>query len=587
MGLVDKVLDYLLEKLEDEDTKKQREEERKKQEKERERIEFLNSIPLPKTAERARKRPWTVPYYEGSLVNYGITTYGDARVAIPEFDHGAMAELLKLDFNAVFLGASLHSLKTRVEGWEARYSGGRHLMTVAPTRTGKGSCCIIPNLLMLDERSIFCIDPKGQNAAVTRRMRASIGPVWLLNPFNEHGMGTQRFNPLARLNIESPTVVADVSGIAEALIVSDDHSPHWGDSARDLVKALIFHLLETEGGNATLPKMRALLTQDAEGFLTTIVRMGRSKHPFIANRAHRFKEANDEISSIISTAKTQTEFLDDPGIAHVLSGSDFEMLDLKARPSTLFIILPGRYMMPYARFLRLLVVSALDQLCSQAGGTRTLFMLDEFHLLGHLSAVETAFALAAGYNVQLWPFVHDLSQLKDIYKDRWESFIGNCGVVQWFTPNDAFTAEYLSKRIGKTTVRVKNSNEGKSSTQQVGLGPNITESYNSTESEAGVDFFSPQSLFDLPDYLQIVTLAGFKYPIMLTRDHYFDWNGPLGLLSAGADPDPFHLAPGQSVRPATPPPPVAPQPIKATAPEATRPAPAQDSIDPDDPLTWY
>lgn len=505
-------------------------------------------MPLPKTAERARKRPWTVPYHEESLVPYGITTYGDARVAIHEFDHGAMAELLTTDPKSIFLGASLHSLKTRLEGYEACYSGGRHLMTVAPTRTGKGSCCVIPNLLLQTQISVFCIDPKGQNAAVTRRMRSIVGPVWLLNPFNEHGMGTQRFNPLARLNIESPNVVADVSGIAEALIVTDGKDPHWGDSARDLVKALIFHLLETEGPTATLPKMRALLTQDVQGFLETVVRMGRSKYPFIANRAHRFKEGNDEILSVISTAKTQTEFLDDPGIAHVLGGSDFEMLDLKRGAATLFIVLPGRYMAPYARFLRLLVVSALDQLCSQPGGNRVLMMLDEFHLLGHLSAVETAFALAAGYNVQLWPFVHDLSQLKDIYKDRWESFIGNCGVVQWFTPNDTFTAEYLSKRIGKTTVRVKNSNEGKSRTQQVGLGPNVTESYNSTESEAGVDFFSPQSLFDLPDYLQIVTLAGFKYPIMLTRDHYYDWNGPLDYLASRCDPDPFHLKPGQSVR---------------------------------------
>ena len=46
------------------------------------------------------------------------------------------------------------------------YNGPRHLLTVAPTRSGKGACAIIPNLLC-SARSVICIDPKGQNAAVT------------------------------------------------------------------------------------------------------------------------------------------------------------------------------------------------------------------------------------------------------------------------------------------------------------------------------------------------------------------------------------------------------------------------------------
>ena len=57
-----------------------------------------------------------------------------------------------------------------------------------------------------------------------------------------------------------------------------------------------------------------------------------------------------------------------------------------------------------------------------------------------------------GYNVQIWPFVQNLNQLRDIYGEtRWEDFISGCGVVQWFTPNDYFTAEYLSRRIGEYT----------------------------------------------------------------------------------------------------------------------------------------
>src|SRR3546814_4994949 len=58
-----------------------------------------------------------------------------------------------------------------------RYDGPAHLLTMAPTRSGKGVGTIIPNLLTID-RSVICIDPKGENARVTARTRATKGKVW-------------------------------------------------------------------------------------------------------------------------------------------------------------------------------------------------------------------------------------------------------------------------------------------------------------------------------------------------------------------------------------------------------------------------
>ena len=51
-----------------------------------------------------------------------------------------------------------------------RYAGPAHLLTIAPTRSGKGVGTIIPNLLTAN-RSVVCIDPKGENARVTMRQR--------------------------------------------------------------------------------------------------------------------------------------------------------------------------------------------------------------------------------------------------------------------------------------------------------------------------------------------------------------------------------------------------------------------------------
>ena len=50
------------------------------------------------------------------------------------------------------------------------YPGEKHLVTIAPNGTGKGSTVQIPTLLQYDA-SILVIDPKGENAAVTSQYR--------------------------------------------------------------------------------------------------------------------------------------------------------------------------------------------------------------------------------------------------------------------------------------------------------------------------------------------------------------------------------------------------------------------------------
>jgi type IV secretion system protein VirD4 len=51
-----------------------------------------------------------------------------------------------------------------------RYAGDRHLLTVAPTRSGKGASAIIPNLLTYVGSAVV-IDPKGENAMITAARR--------------------------------------------------------------------------------------------------------------------------------------------------------------------------------------------------------------------------------------------------------------------------------------------------------------------------------------------------------------------------------------------------------------------------------
>jgi type IV secretion system protein VirD4 len=476
-------------------------------------------------------------------------TFGDAQLADPARHGRAMADLLG-GAKGLWFGTVANSDR------DASYIGDRHLLTVAPNRTGKGTCTIIPNILMDSEHSIICIDPKGQNAAVTARARRMGGrPVYCLNPFGEHtgapwNLPMHGFNPLAHMSIDDPNVEADVAALAEAIIVTESQTqPYFENSARDLIEVLILHALATKGKDASLLDMRAWLglpmtAPDGQpSLLAVIVAMKNSPHSFISQMSSRFLSDTKSVGEIVQSATNQTKFLSHRAIAACLSGNDFQMIDFKNRQGTLYVILPERYLDAYSRFLRLVVVSALNALRSRPGGVRTILMMDEFARLGSLKAVEQAVGSSAGFNVQLWPFVQDLNQLQHLYPKRWDSFIANAGVVQWFTPNDQTTAAYLSQRIGKTTVINSTRNDSTTFGEGRGQGgPSMSGSKTSSsnESEVAVDFLSTQDLYDMPKDRQILTLAGLKYPVCCTREPYYDMAGGGDTIKAACDPDPFH-----------------------------------------------
>lgn len=91
--------------------------------------------------------------------------------------------------NGLLIGRDLQSKRL------LRYDGPTQLLTMAPTRSGKGVGTIIPNLPTADS-SIICIDPKGENARITSRARQQFGPVHILDPFAITGLTSAAFNLL-------------------------------------------------------------------------------------------------------------------------------------------------------------------------------------------------------------------------------------------------------------------------------------------------------------------------------------------------------------------------------------------------------
>jgi type IV secretion system protein VirD4 len=140
--------------------------------------------------------------------------------------------------------------------------------------------------------------------------------------------------------------------------------------------------------------------------------------------------------------------------------------------------------------------------------TPTLFLLDEFAALGRLEAVERAMGLMAGYGLQLWPILQDLSQLRDLYGRRANTFVANAGVLQVFGVNDVETARWLSQALGKQTIGYK------TSTHRPGDMPSTAEHV------AGRELLTPDEIMQLPQSLQLLRLQG-RPPILAQKLRYY------------------------------------------------------------------
>ena len=361
-------------------------------------------------------------------------------------------------------------------GYGVAVGDDRHQATVASSRSNKGRSSIIPNLLDY-EGSVLATDPKAELFEITaeRRARGLGQRVFGLDPFGiaHERVGKYRgtFNPMSILKPDSPTLVEDAGLIADAIVIASGRDVHWDESSRGLLETLILNVAT----NPAYEGKRNLVT--VYRLLMRGVQVG-GKFSFAALRdqmlendaadgavqdgaADFFDKPEDERGSVLSTARRHAKFLSYRALQDVLTGHDFDLEDLKRERMTLYLCLPAMRLGTCSRWFRLFVNLTLAAMERERirPDPPVLVCLDEFATMGHLKTVEDAAGQIAGFGVRLWIVLQDLTQLKALYRDRWETFLGNAGTLQFFGNNDAFTLEWISRRLGKTSLIVTRRSE--------------------------------------------------------------------------------------------------------------------------------
>lgn len=425
-----------------------------------------------------------------------------------------------------------------------RYDAEGHILTIAPTGSGKGVSAVIPNLLDYPG-SVLVLDLKGENHAVTAARRARFGRVLVLDPFGITGATSAAVNPLDLLDPESELCDADAATLAHLLVLpaTEGDAAFWDDEAAALLAGLLLYISALEPApRRHLGTLRELLTLAPADWQKLLDRMTASNraHGLIARAANRLaQKADRERSGVVSTAQRHTHFLDSPAIQRTLAASadTFDLAALKTETLTVYCALPPERLASHGRWLRLLAGAAVHAMLRTPGlpQHRVLMLLDEIAQLGHLQPVEQALTLLRGYGVRLWLLCQDLAQLRAAYRAMTDSLLANAAVLQAFGTNDLATADYLSRRTGQATVLA--AGENRSSGQSFGQTwlPTRQSGRNLSASETGRPLLLPDEILRLDPARQLLLLAG-REPLLTERVNYL-WDAEFRGAYA---PNPLH-----------------------------------------------
>lgn len=415
-----------------------------------------------------------------------------------EYLHGSARWAEKKDIQAAGLLPRARSVLERVRGraaptttgvyvggWEdqdgrfhyLRHAGPEHVLSVAPTRSGKGVGLVIPTLLSWGASAVVT-DLKGELWALTAGWRKKHAKNQVLRFAPASANGGVCWNPLDEIRLGTEYEVGDVQNLATLIVDPDGRglASHWTKTAFALLVGVIVHALykaKDEGTTATLPLIDAMLADPERNVgelwmeMATYGHRDGQNHPAVGSAARDMMDRpEEEAGSVLSTAKSYLSLYRDAVVAGNVSRSDFRIRDLMHSddPVTLYIVtqpIDKDRLRPLVRVLVNMIVRRLaDKITFEAGRPvahykhRLLMMLDEFPSLGKLPILQESLAFVAGYGITCYLICQDINQIKsrDAGYGPDETITSNCHVQNAYPPNRVETAEHLSRLTGQATV---------------------------------------------------------------------------------------------------------------------------------------
>ena len=161
-------------------------------------------------------------------------------------------------------------------------------------------------------------------------------------------------------------------------------------------------------------------------------------------------------SILVSTAVRLAPF-NLPQIKAITDHDDMDLYTLGEKKVALYAVIPDNdttfnflVSLLYAQAFQALYYSA-DQIHHGALPRHVHFVLDEFAAMP-LPGFTRELATMRSRNISASTIIQNMAQIKELYKDSWETIPGNSDTILYLGGNEASTHRYISEALGKATI---------------------------------------------------------------------------------------------------------------------------------------
>ncbi len=347
----------------------------------------------------------------------------------------------------------------------------RNLNTLVIGGSGAGKTRFYgkPNIMQCNT-SFVILDPKGEILRDTGNLLEKEGYVIrvidLIDMSKSHG-----YNPFAYIQDDK-----DVLKLITNLIRNttpkgaQSNDPFWEKSETALLEALCLYLIneapEEEQNFSMVMEMivAAEPKEDDEDYISPLdqlfIELENDKPESLALKQYKiYKQAAGKTAkSILISVGVRLAAFNLESIASLTHYDELELEKMGERKTALFAVIPDNDStfnfligMLYTQLFQMLYYSA-DIIHHGELPIPVHFMMDEFANVALPDEFDKLLATMRSRRISVSIIIQNLAQIKALYKDAWESIVGNCDELYYLGGNEQSTHKFMSEYLGKETL---------------------------------------------------------------------------------------------------------------------------------------
>ena len=396
----------------------------------------------------------------------------------------------------------------------------RNLLQIIVGGSGSGKTRFLakPNL-MLANASFIVTDPKGEMLRAVGNLFLEEGYVLrvfdLIDPSK-----SDCYNPFCYIRKD-----ADVFKLIDNFIKNTTpkgakaNDPFWEKSETALDSALMLYLLhEAPVEDQNMETILYMIENggakeeddDYQSPLDLLFEALEEEQPnhIAVRQYHIFKQAAGKTAkSILVSAAVRLASFTLPEIQRITASDDMELGKLGERKQAIFCIIPDSNDASLNFLVGMLYTQAFQELYYQADKVHqgalpvpVRLMFDEFANVALPDGYARLQATMRSRNIMSTIILQNISQLKALFKDEWESIVGNADSFIYLGGNEQSTHKYISELLGKETIDTKTSSQSK------GRNGSFSQNFQQT----GRELMTPDEVRRLDNKNAIVLIRGEK-----------------------------------------------------------------------------